>query len=96
MLGKIKQLQIPVTFFKEGKHVIAYTPALDLSTFGTTLAQAQKRFAEVVEIFFEETIKMGTLEDVLLECGWEKRRNEFLPPTIISQGLASVSVPLPQ
>ena len=88
-------MQLPVIFFKEGKKVIAYTPALDLSTFGDTLSQAQKRFAEIVEIFFEEIIKMGTLEDVLVEYGWEKHHDEFLPPTIISQGLTSVSVPFP-
>ncbi len=95
MSTKIKQLQLPVIFFKEGKKIIAYTPALDLSTFGNTLAQAQKRFGEIVEIFFEELVKMGTLEEVLLECGWERHHNEFLPPTVISQGLTTVSVPLP-
>jgi len=93
MHKKIQQVQLPVLFFKEGKQIIAYTPALDLSTFGKTLAQAQKRFAEVVEIFFEELIRMGTLEEVLEECGWEKHNKEFLPPTVIAQGLTSVSVP---
>jgi len=95
MRTNIKKLQLPVIFFKEGKQIIAYTPALDLSTFGKTLAQAQRRFGEVVGIFFEELIKMGTLEEVLEECGWEKHHNEFLPPTIISHGMTSVSVPLP-
>jgi len=95
MHTKIKQLQIPVLFFKEGKKVIAYTPALDLSTFGKTLVEAQKRFNEVVTIFFEEIIKMGTIEDVLLECGWEKKRNEYLPPSVISHSMTSFSIPLP-
>ena len=72
MHKKVKQLQLPVFFFKEGKKVVAYTPALDLSTFGRTLAEAQKRFSEVVGIFFKEIAKMGTTEEVLKECGWEK------------------------
>ena len=95
MRTKIQKLQLPVIFFKEGKQIIAYTPALDLSTFGKTLEEAQRRFSEVVEIFFEELVKMGTLEEVLEECGWEKHHNEYLPPSVISQGMTSVSVPLP-
>jgi len=93
MSKKIIHAELPVLFFKEGKRIVAYTPALNLSTFGKTLTEAKKRFNEVVAIFFEETSKMGTTEEVLLECGWEKRKNEFLPPSIISHGFASVSFP---
>jgi len=95
MRTKITQLQLPVFFFREWKKVVAYTPALDLSTFGKTLTESQKRFNEVVQIFFNETAKMGTTEDVLLECGWEKKRNEFLPPSVISHSTSSFSVALP-
>ena len=78
-------LQLPVSIFREGKHFIAYTPALDLSTSGKSYEQVKKRFNEVVSIFFEELIKKGTLDEVLESLGWEKIKKQWTPPTIISQ-----------
>jgi hypothetical protein len=40
------EAKIPVLFFQEGKKVVAYSPALDLSTCGNTEQQARKRFGE--------------------------------------------------
>ncbi|OGM90293.1 hypothetical protein A2755_03835 [Candidatus Wolfebacteria bacterium RIFCSPHIGHO2_01_FULL_48_22] len=86
------QAQLPVSFLREGKAYIAYTPALDISTSGRTFAQTQKRFGELVELFFEELMDMGTLETVLLELGWEKQNKKWVPPTVVAQQLHSVSV----
>lgn len=87
-------LNLPVSFLKEGGQFVAYTPALDLSTSGRTLEEAKKNFAEAVEIFFDEIISAGTLEDVLLDFGWKKKNQSFIPPVIVSQGTESVRVPL--
>ncbi|MDI6641967.1 MAG: hypothetical protein QME68_06635, partial [Elusimicrobiota bacterium] len=62
---KLIKAELPVVIFKERKKFVAYTPALDLSTCGNTFEQARKRFVEAVEIFLEETLKMGTLDSVL-------------------------------
>lgn len=77
--------QLSVSVFKEGKYFVAYTPALDLSTSGKTYKQAMKRFDEIVDIFFEELIKKGTAEEVLLGLGWEKIKKHFVPPSLIAQ-----------
>ncbi len=50
-------LNLPLSIFKEGKTYVAYTPVLDLSTCGKTFAEAERRFNEAVEIFFEEMLK---------------------------------------
>jgi predicted RNase H-like HicB family nuclease len=84
---------LPVSFLKESDQFVAYTPALDLSTSGDTLEEAQKNFTEAVGIFFEEITSMGTLEDVLLDLGWKKQDDDFIPPVIVSQGVESVKVP---
>ncbi|MBI4993660.1 hypothetical protein HZC33_01740 [Candidatus Wolfebacteria bacterium] len=78
-------LQLPISIFKEGKYFIAYTPVLDLSTSGKNYDQVKKRFNEVVIIFFEELIKKGTLSDVLGNLGWQKIKNQWVPPNLISQ-----------
>ena len=88
------EFNLPVSVFREGNSFIAYTPVLDLSTCGKNYKEAKKRFNEAVKIFFEETIKKGTLSEVLQELGWEKTKTKWIPPVIISQELESVKVPL--
>lgn len=90
---KYVKYNLPVVFFREGKKVIAYTPALDLSTCGNSFDQAKKRFKKMVEMFFEET---ENVEDVLLECGWQKTTpsEHWIPPTYIGEIQEEVRVPL--
>jgi predicted RNase H-like HicB family nuclease len=86
---------LPVIFLKEKGRFVAYTPALDLSTSGKTLAQAKKHFAEAAAIFFEECHKEGTLDEVLRELGWEKRDNAWMPPVAVAQDSQMINIPLP-
>ena len=76
------QAKIPVILFEEGDKIVAYSPAIDLSTCGDTEEQARKRFVEAASIFFDELIRMGTMTDVLTECGWHKmpRKETWMPP----------------
>lgn len=80
----IKDVNLPVTIFKEGESYVAYSPALDLSTCASTYKKAQSRFSEIVEIFFEELLEMGTLDVVLKDLGWRKIKSNWQPPVIIS------------
>lgn len=89
------QASLPVTFLREGKQFIAYTPALDLSTSGDTFEQVKKRFSEIVGIFFEECLNMGTLESILSDLGWIKRKSLWNPPTVVAQDTQMFNVPMP-
>ncbi len=80
----LKEVNLPVTIFKEGKNYVAYSPALDLSTSASTYKKAQTRFSEIVEIFFDELSEMGTLESVLSSLGWQKVKSSWQPPVVIS------------
>jgi predicted RNase H-like HicB family nuclease len=96
-IHKVVNAELPVIFFMEGKKYIAYSPALDLSTCGDTFEQVRERFNEAVDIFFEELLKMGTLEDVLQEYGWErvlKPHKQWIPPHVIGQVQEQVKVPV--
>jgi hypothetical protein len=69
------KFNLPVSIIKENSRYVAYTSALDLSTCGKTIKIAKDRFDEAVNIFFEELIKNETLEQVLLDLGWQKKRS---------------------
>lgn len=85
-------VSLPLLIIKEGRYFVAYTPALDLATSGKTYNQAQERFVEAVEIFFEELVEKGTLGKVLSELGWQRREKEWAPPVIVANETQNVSV----
>jgi predicted RNase H-like HicB family nuclease len=87
------QTKLSVTFLREGKRFIAYSPALDLSTSGKSFEEVKKRFEEIVEIFFEEVAKKGTLEEVLQNLGWERQDKRWTPPAIIAHESQMIRLP---
>ncbi len=88
------QFNLQVSFLKEKNRFVAYTPVLDLSTSGRTLKEAKRRFGEASILFFEELIRKGTLEEVLLDLGWQKVRKEWKSPVIVSQESETIRVPV--
>ncbi|OGZ69748.1 MAG: hypothetical protein A3D44_04365 [Candidatus Staskawiczbacteria bacterium RIFCSPHIGHO2_02_FULL_42_22] len=88
----VLQFNIPVSILREGKKYVAYTPALDLSTSGDTFDQVKHRFEEIVDIFFEEILKKGTIEEVLTELGWQKNHATWVPPVVVSQEFQTIQV----
>lgn len=85
---------LPVSILKEGEVFVAYSPALDLSTYGKSFDEVQKRFNEVVEIFFEELIEKGTVNDVLSGLGWQKEQKSWVPPIIIANETRDFRIPV--
>jgi predicted RNase H-like HicB family nuclease len=85
---------IPVSFFKEGDAYIAYCPILDLSTSASTFKKVKERFSEVIEVFFEELVDMGTLDEVLANLGWTKVQHHWTPPFSVGHDLQRVTIPL--
>jgi len=93
-MGKLMlEINLPVSILREDKKYVAYTPALDLSTSGRSYEEVKERFSEIVNIFFEELIKKGTLEEVLQDLGWKHARAKWNPPIVISQESQSIRVP---
>ncbi|PIS14935.1 hypothetical protein COT64_00040 [Candidatus Shapirobacteria bacterium CG09_land_8_20_14_0_10_39_12] len=99
-MGKTKvdkvlfRVSLPVSILKEGKYFIAYTPVLDLSTSGRSFEKAKERFGKVVQIFFEELLEKGTLDEVLGDLGWRKIKKEWTPPFVVAQESENFRVPL--
>lgn len=91
---KYLHVRVPVSIIREGQRFVAYSPVLDLSTSGRTRQQVRARFAEVVEIFFEELEALGTTEEVLTGLGWQKVRREWRPPLPIFQDLQDLRIPI--
>lgn len=90
-------VNVQVIVFKEGDQYVSYSPALDLSSCGTSVAHAMEMFREASNLFFSEIIKMGTVDQVLQDCGWHKvtkPRPRWVPPEVVANITESVAVPV--
>jgi predicted RNase H-like HicB family nuclease len=68
------EIQFTIQIFKEGKLYVAYAPQLDVSSCGGTEAKARKNLLEAVHLFLEEADRMGTLDQILDEAGFVRRK----------------------
>ncbi|MBW2636943.1 MAG: hypothetical protein JRC86_05390 [Deltaproteobacteria bacterium] len=73
------ELQLTIEVWKKGNWYLARTPELDFISQGRTREEAKKNLFEVIKIQFEEMKEMKTLEDYLLECGFETKDNNIIP-----------------
>lgn len=76
------ELKLAVMLVKEGDYVVAYCPALELSTHGDTEQEAKEYFEDAVKEFLNDTMQLGTLERCLLKFGWSLKRSQYEPPRI--------------
>lgn len=80
------EAQISVFFIEEEGQWVAVCPALDVSSYGDTIEEAKVAFEEALEIFIEETVDRGTLEQELLRMGWTLSASRYVPPTMAKRG----------
>lgn len=76
---------------------MAYSPALDLSSCGKSIQDAQNRFENAVNLFLDEMEEMGTLDQVLRTLGWVKQSKPtqgWIPPDKSSTHLRYSEIPL--
>ncbi len=63
-------ISVRVEYFEENGQMVALCPELNVSSFGSTLAEAEQAIREAITLFLEECKRMGTLEVVLEESGF--------------------------
>jgi len=71
-----------IEYQKEGTHV-AFSPALDLVGYGTTIKEARESWQTVLEEYIRYTLNKKTLHQNLIQRGWkmQKKNSKFTPPT---------------
>lgn len=68
--NKRVQFRLDMYIFKEGDSFIVYSPALDMSAYGSTEPEAMKAFENVVESSFRYSLNKNTLLKDLQKHGW--------------------------
>ena len=93
-MKKFIEINLALSILKQGGRFVAYSPALDLSTSGTSQREVKRRFTEAAFLLMEELDKAGTVHDVLTELGWTREQKQWAPPQIISQGTVDFRMPV--
>ncbi|HXP81577.1 MAG TPA: type II toxin-antitoxin system HicB family antitoxin [Verrucomicrobiae bacterium] len=75
---------------------MSYTPELDVSSCGDSVAETRARLREAVSLFLEECSRRGTLEAILAESGFEKRGQSYRPRLIIARAKMHVEIMQPR
>ena len=71
------KLKLTEELWKEGNMYVSYCPELDIASCGETVDQAKKNLKEVILINLEEAQKLGTLDKVLQEAGFDEAQGIF-------------------
>ena len=87
------EIQFTTRIFKQGRTFVAHALELDVSSCGGTKDKASKNLKQAVRLFLEEAEKMGTLQQILEEAGYIKRKAKLDSPKFIS--VQRMSLPLP-
>jgi predicted RNase H-like HicB family nuclease len=74
-------LNVTIEVWHKGKWYVAKCPELDFISQGKTREEAKGNLLEVIQIQFEEMGQIGTLDEYLSECGYEKQNNTIIPKT---------------
>jgi predicted RNase H-like HicB family nuclease len=72
------KIELQIDYFEEDGVIVALSPELQVSSFGNTLAEAEKSVKEALELFFEGCESLGTLNEVLEESGFKKIGDEWI------------------
>jgi len=73
---------LPVIKFEEDKVFFLYSPALDLTGYGKSEAEAQTSFEETLEQFLDYTINKKTLAAELKKLGWKISKTAMKSPSL--------------
>jgi len=61
-----------VHIWQEGEQYVAHAMPLDVMSCGSTAQAARDDLTEAVRLFLLTAREMGTLEEVLEECGYQR------------------------
>lgn len=67
------ELKVPVDVYNGSAAFIARCPIFDVSSQGKTPAKAKKNLVDALTLFVTICSEMGTLDEVMRECGFKPR-----------------------
>jgi hypothetical protein len=77
-------VDLTVHIWKEGNQYVAHAMPLDVMSSGSSQEAAREALDEAVRAFLLTAADAGTLEEVLEECGYERRGDAWVSPDFVA------------
>ncbi|MGC8491403.1 MAG: type II toxin-antitoxin system HicB family antitoxin [Syntrophobacteraceae bacterium] len=77
-------IEYTIHIWREGGQFIAHAMPLDVMSSGKTPNEAKKALDEAVHLFVQTASEMGTLDEILDECGYDFDRGNCIAPAWIA------------
>ena len=86
------EIEYTVQIWQEREQFVAHAMPLDVMSCGPDPASARAAVAEAVEVFLLTAKDMGSLEEILCECGYARHDGAWQSPGWVSieRGLTAV------
>jgi predicted RNase H-like HicB family nuclease len=88
------QMKVPVRVYKGEADFVAHCPIFDVSSQGKTHGEAKKNLVEAMVLFITSCYEMGTLYDVLKDCGF-KPGSRITEKICLKKDQELINIPLP-
>ncbi len=75
--GKQMNARLDIYIIQEDKHLIAYSPALDLSAYGDNYDDAFNSFDYILKCFFKDFKSIKQLKSELILRGWKFSQQNY-------------------
>lgn len=91
--GNVKVNLLLIHFEDENSIHFIYAPHLDLTGYGNNLKEAKQSFKIVFEDFIDYTLENKTINNVLMNLGWDlknnpqKKKKRVIAPSFMSLAL---------
>lgn len=66
------KINVPVDIYQDGGVFVANCRRFGVVTQGCTRIEAERNISDALVLFFETCLEMGTMDEVLKECGFER------------------------
>jgi predicted RNase H-like HicB family nuclease len=77
-------IEYTVQIWKEGNQYVAHATPLDVMSSGLTPDEARTALREAVHLFLDTAKEMGTLGEILQECGYVMEGKEWVSPSWVA------------
>lgn len=86
-------IDLTISVWKEGDQYVAQTMPLGVLSSGPTPEAARESVLEAAQCFLLTARDAGTLDDVLAECGYERRDGGWHSPAWVGVERRALKVP---
>ena len=88
----LRDFSFDTHIFKEGETFVAYVPALDVSSCGSTDEEARRNIRDAVRGFLAASEDLGTLDEILQEAGYAPEGDGWRAPEFVSMDRLTMSI----